>query len=159
MIGYGVKPHPSAHGQFVSSYGANLARMALLLDGNGFRVFSRPLSGGPDSIPVGNAASMIERFKIGNDGTLTVNGYPTSGRLFQNGYFKFHNVIIQWGRVHFSNAGWFWVTFPTAFHSSTSWGLANVSSNDEHTGCSGWTSTGCYMRGYGNYVNWVAIGY
>ncbi|NCU30772.1 hypothetical protein EOM57_03115 [Candidatus Saccharibacteria bacterium] len=74
MIGYGVKPHPSAHGVFVSSYGANLGRIALLLDGNGFRVFT----GGTVNVPVGMIVPMTERLKINHSDILTLNGYTAA---------------------------------------------------------------------------------
>lgn len=157
MIGYGVKPHPSAHGQFVSSYGANLGRIALLLDGNGFRVFT----GGTVNAPIGNAVSMTDRFKIDHSGNLTLNGYATEQSRLQNGYLKFNGIIIQWGRVYWNGTGWFAVTFPTAFSSATSWGLANTASKSYINGCDNFSSTGCIMHSGAdnNYINWVAIGY
>lgn len=107
MIGYGVKPHPSTHGAFVSSYGANLGRIALLLDGNGLRVFT----GGTVNVPVGNAVSMTERFKLDHSGNLTLNGYAIAVVLETSsthivwaiGSLKY---LEKWGSVTVSSANY-----------------------------------------------------
>lgn len=69
IIGYGVKPHPSANNQFVSSYGLPLNRAALILDDIGLRVFT----GGYVNVPIGEDVPMTARFLFDQNGNATVN--------------------------------------------------------------------------------------
>ncbi len=119
--------------------------------GNSLRPFYVNKTNG--SVTFGNGVDL-------GSGGLRLNGFATSQSRTDQGYLKFNGIIIQWGRAYFANAGWYNVTFPTAFSSESGWGLGIVSSDDSHTRCSDFASTGCNMyTAAGNYVNWVAIGY
>jgi hypothetical protein len=128
MIGYGVKPSPSFPVAFVSSYGSNLGRVALLLDQTGFRVYT----GGVKAVPVGGEVNMMQRVRVDHglatfstdmqlngsltmSGVLTLNGYATAqNRAQDNGYLKFNGIIIAWGRFTANGTNNQTITMPSA---------------------------------------------
>lgn len=162
--GYNSDKH---YGENTTAYNNNGDHLYLIAD-QGVYVGTHFQGDQSNSEGTKKGAQNVNWYTFHNNGNLTIPGTINIGTksVAQNGYIKFYNVTIQWGKAQ-SKASKTTVNFPIAFSNSVYSITASYDDPGDTEGAanspsiSGYSKTQVVFSSSNSYSNiyWIAIGY